>query len=489
MAWLAWRLYGAETARWLLLLLPTTVGMIGFSHAAATDMPFSGMLTVAMVCAAVVLRLTPDNAGASAFVPAATEPSRLPSKPSQQSGAPHTSMPSASAAPAASTPWLALVLFGFFLGLAVLAKGPAGIVLCGGAVFFWAAFTKRWRDALRLLHPAALAAFCVTALPWYILCARRNPDFFRVFIIEHNFKRYLTPEFQHIQPFWYYAPIFLLAVLPWAAILLWQLGTAVARLLRSNYRSPNALFFSGWIVFCLLFFSASQSKLPGYILPAIPPAGLVLSRGFLLVTPENRRVFGAITLVIGLALFVFAEFVGAIRIHAVRDSAQVLFALLGVLLALAVPNILLALGFLVSKNRGFQNGCLCAAVVALAVSMFLADRVLRDLQPIYWRQKDLALQLKGHRVPLDRVFVYLAVDRSTRFAINFYLHRDIPDWNEDANADAYLISGHIDCERFRKSGFACEGVPLGSPAEGFSVSHIIPGASASRSPTGSGQAQ
>src|SRR5439155_21211673 len=43
MAWLALRLYGAETARWLLLLLPTTVGMIGFSHAATTDMPFSGM--------------------------------------------------------------------------------------------------------------------------------------------------------------------------------------------------------------------------------------------------------------------------------------------------------------------------------------------------------------------------------------------------------------------------------------------------------------
>src|SRR5580692_9548132 len=61
LAWLALRVYGAETARWLLLLLPTTVGMIGFSHAAATDMPFSGMLTIAMVCAAVGLGLTRDE--------------------------------------------------------------------------------------------------------------------------------------------------------------------------------------------------------------------------------------------------------------------------------------------------------------------------------------------------------------------------------------------------------------------------------------------
>ena len=103
-AWLALCLYGAETARWLLLLLPTTVGMIGFSHAAATDMPFSGMLTIAMVCAAVVLGLTRDEN--SPVLP--------------------------------QTPWPALILFGFFLGLAVLAKGPAAIILSGGAVFLGA---------------------------------------------------------------------------------------------------------------------------------------------------------------------------------------------------------------------------------------------------------------------------------------------------------------------------------------------------------------
>src|ERR1700681_2466308 len=60
-AWLALRLCGAETARWLLLLLPTTVAMIGFSIAAATDMPFSAMFTIAMVVAAVLLRLDPPE--------------------------------------------------------------------------------------------------------------------------------------------------------------------------------------------------------------------------------------------------------------------------------------------------------------------------------------------------------------------------------------------------------------------------------------------
>jgi 4-amino-4-deoxy-L-arabinose transferase-like glycosyltransferase len=244
LAWLALRLYGAETARWLLLLLPTTVGMIGFSHAAATDMPFSGMLTIAMVCAAVVLGLTRNE--------------NTPILP--------------------RTPWLALILFGFFLGLAVLAKGPAAIILSGGAIFFWALFTKRWRDAFRLLHPAAIASFSLTALPWYILCARRNPDFFRIFIIEHNFKRYLTPEFQHIQPLWYYVPVLLVAFLPWIAIFLWSLVKGTAKLWRTRSTSASTWLFLCWAGFCLLFFSVSKSKLPGYILPAFPAIGLLISR-------------------------------------------------------------------------------------------------------------------------------------------------------------------------------------------------------------------
>src|SRR5262249_18447752 len=157
--------------------------------------------------------------------------------------------------------WLALLLFGFFLGLAVLAKGPAAIVLTGGGVFFWALFTKRWRDAFRLLHPVAIASFCATALPWYILCAQRNPDFFRVFIIEHNFKRYLTPEFQHIQPFWYYVPVILIGFVPWTGVLLWAGFVGGQRLLAQFKFSELSLLLHMWTGFCLIFFSASRSKL------------------------------------------------------------------------------------------------------------------------------------------------------------------------------------------------------------------------------------
>src|ERR1700688_5042649 len=190
LAWLALRLGRWQMARWVLLLLPSTVGMIGFSHAASTDMPFSALLSIAMVCAAVALEVVPSEK----LFPEETREGQTGFRQAKMAG------------------YLGLGLFGFFLGIAVFGKWPAALVLAGGAILLWAATTKRWREALRLFHPIAIVTFFLTCLPWYLLCTHRNPEFFRVFIIEHNFKRYLTLEFQHIQPFWYYVAITIIAL-------------------------------------------------------------------------------------------------------------------------------------------------------------------------------------------------------------------------------------------------------------------------------------
>jgi 4-amino-4-deoxy-L-arabinose transferase-like glycosyltransferase len=451
LAWLALRLYGTETARWLLLLLPTTVGMIGFSHAAATDMPFSGMLTIAMVCAAVILGLTHNE---------------------------HTPI-------LPRTPWLALIFFGFFLGLAVLAKGPAAIILSGGAIFFWALFTKRWRDAFRLLHPAAIASFCFIALPWYILCARRNPDFFRIFIIEHNFKRYLTPEFQHIQPFWYYAPILFLAVLPWSAIFIWGVIAGAAQVARKKFLSAGGTFFLSWTVFCILFFSISQSKLPGYILPAIPPVVLLMDYACLTTGKSNSRSLGAALVIFGFTLFAISEFLGKIHLHAMAHSEIVLAAALRVFLSLAIPNLLLGAGFLVSTINAKRNLALALATLSLLFALSFANKLLVDLQVDPWSPKALALQLTAQHVPIERISV-LSMGRADRLNLNFYLHRELNDWNRDPNADSYVLSGARRCEHLKREGYECLDVPLGSSASGWFVSHVTPRNLAGRHP-GSGQ--
>ncbi|MGB7285109.1 MAG: glycosyltransferase family 39 protein [Candidatus Acidiferrum sp.] len=436
LAWLAWRMYGGETARWLLLLLPTTVGMIGFSHAAATDMPFSGMLTIAMVCAAVVLRLAPAAGGGAGPAP--------------------TSF---------STPWAALVLFGFFLGLAVLAKGPAGIILCGGAVFFWAIFTKRWRDAFRLLHPGAIATFCLTALPWYILCARRNPDFFRIFIIEHNFKRFLTPEFQHIQPFWFYIPVILVAFLPWTGTLLWSLTVGIPRAVRRRQISDRASYFVYWGLFCLIFFSLSHSKLPGYILPAVPAICLSMARSSTGKASAEQSGFQIAHLAAALVFLCLAGTAGILgwtSIQPVHVAAKAACAVIGLI---ALAN--LAIGVLAQARDMSSTGNLAAGfcILPILLALLLSSRLL----PAFFfgdpSGRTLAHELRARGVPNDRIYV-AHMRRGKEFSLSFYLHHETPSWDRNDPLEGYLLTSSRNCTRLVPQTWQCEELPFDPQSTG-----------------------
>ena len=437
MAWLALRLYGAETARWLLLLLPTTVGMIGFSHAAATDMPFSAMLTIAMVCAAVVLGLTRNK--------------NTPILP--------------------RTPWLALLLFGFFLGLAVLAKGPAAIILCGGAVFFWALFTKRWRDAFRLLHPAAMASFCLTALPWYILCARRNPDFFRIFIIEHNFKRYLTPEFQHIQPFWFHFPVLLVMLLPWTAVMLWAAIEGGLRIAESKKISPPTLFLLSWPGFVVLFFSLSHSKLPGYILPSITAICLIVTHACISMVSAYQRSFRFVVITAGVILFFLFSLVRVATPHISRASEK-FGVMAGLMMALmGAANIFLGIFYPSPAATELRKFLAASGVIPILLGVSLAD----DLLSSYFRWdpsgRSLSEEIRRSGIPSQELLVR-AMGRGQRYSLSFYLHNEVTDWEAEHPREGYLLSGGKYCGGMIGSDLTCVEIPFNLEKTGFFLYRI-----------------
>ncbi len=426
MAWLALRVYGAETARWLLLLLPTTVGMIGFSHAAATDMPFAAMLTIAMVFAARLLGLLPESSSPDS----------------------HTSFTS-------SNSFNSLAL-GFFLGLAVLAKGPAAIVLSGGAVLLWAIFTKRWRDAFRCLHPLSIASFCVTALPWYLLCARRNPDFFRVFIIEHNFKRYLTPEFQHIQPVWFYIPVVLIAFVPWTLVLLWGLATGLSISFWNRRTSSPAFFLLSYALFCLVFFSASQSKLPGYILPAIPPIGLLLSRAYVVLSNQQEKSLRWI-----LNSFAILALPGAILLIALgrhfrasRTNAGSFIAIGCVVLALAMANLLLTM-----KERKQAFPIAYTAVLPVLFLLVVFHFISRPWLRYDPSGKTLASEITAAQIPADQLYV-ASMKRGQQYSLSFYLHREIPIWDSGEPKPGFLLLPSKNCAAYTNPPLVCASDPV-----------------------------
>ena len=449
MAWLAWRVYDAWAARWLLLLLPTTVGMIGFSHAAVTDMPFAATLTVALVFAAIILGLTHN-----------------PQSPSTQ-----------------RTPWLALIFFGFFLGLAMLAKGPAAIVLSGGGVLLWAAFTKGWRDAFRCLHPLAIASFCLTALPWYILCSRRNPDFFRIFIIEHNFKRYLTPEFQHIQPFWYYVPILLIAFVPWTLALLWSIASGLLRRGRKFQFSPTSLFLLSWAMFSLLFFSISKSKLPGYILPAMPPIGLLLARSCVRLAPEGERTFRWLHVgfsFLGFPVAFILLWMGWFYAVSTIQSQKMISAAF-VLLLLGLANLLLA-NKVNRKTSLSLMAPFCVIPVLILVSEFNA--LARPWLTPDPSGKTIAQELRAAQIPPAQTYV-AAMPRGQQFSLSFYLHQEIQTWDPDQPKAGYLLRNSRGCGHFVKPPWTCSTHPLELQTSGWFVYKVQREDSVSRRQDGS----
>ncbi len=417
-AWLAKKHYGGD-ARLMsspVLLAPlifsTSVAAIGFARAATPDMLFSASITLAMGSAACVFR----NSGA--LRSANSEPG------------------------AARGDALPLALFGAFLGMAVLAKGPAAVILAGGAIGLWALATKQWRAAIRVAHPFAIAAFCVVSLPWYVLCAIRNPDFLHVFIWQHNFERYATPMFQHRQPFWYFGPIVLLALLPWT-VFLWPVAQEGLRLWREKSVSHSpGFFFACWAIFPILFFSLSQSKLPGYILPAISPSALLcaiaLARA---ISGDGLRIrvlliaIGATWLIICVtALFTAPRGMKPHELEYVNFGRLAMSpGLFGGLMALAVAAVLIIAAL---RARPATAILLCAVLVAAAVEI-ASLKILPPLDP-YYSARPHAEFMRNDQHP-DRIFTY-RLRRSWIYGLNFYFRRELPEWSPTDPAPALVLT-------------------------------------------------
>jgi 4-amino-4-deoxy-L-arabinose transferase-like glycosyltransferase len=449
--WLGRKFYGTESwpfaSPFLVaaLIFSTGVAAIGFARAAGPDMLFSASLTLAMASGAIVL----SRRGA------------LRSENDRE----------ASAGP---SDHFALGLFGVSLGIAVLAKGPAGVLLAAGALGIWALATSRWRDAFRLAHPLGIAAFCVIALPWYVRCALRNPDFLRVFIFQHNFERYLTPMFQHRQPFWYFVPILFLGLLPWAACL-WPALEEGQQLWRQRaWGSSPGFFFACWAIFPFLFFSFSQSKLPGYILPAIPPLCLLIAVGLQrrILAPQSRPSLVAsawcVLIAVGITWMVMA--LSAIhrvnRLPAAARDVPGRMILNASIFAIAGGLVIVVLALL--RNRGAL--LLSFFMAALCVELAGA-RVLPALDPFISARFHGEL-LRHHRYP-DRVFTF-HLARSWQYGLNFYLGREVAEWSQgDADA-ALVLTTPQGLEEIRKMG-RVQGT-LDEPYEGILYVPVLPAA-------------
>ncbi len=178
-----------------------------------------------------------------------------------------------------------LIAFYALLGTGALAKGPVAPFLAGLIVLVYAAIRRNWKIITGTLWPVGIVIFFLVAAPWYIAVQMETPSFFRTFFLEHNLERFGTGRYHHPAPIWFFIPIFLLAVMPWTTYVLGGLIDVIRdwrfrRKYQQDLGDGLTLFLFLWTVVPVIFFSFSQSKLPGYILPSVPPA-LILAADFL----------------------------------------------------------------------------------------------------------------------------------------------------------------------------------------------------------------
>ena len=170
--------------------------------------------------------------------------------------------------------------FYVFMGLSLLAKGLIGIVIPLGVVGAYYLFSRRFPERKTVLSllwgiPVTLAVAAV----WYGPVILKNGwPFVDQFFVQHQFARYVSNKYRHPAPPYFYLVILLPLALPWTAFFV----SAIVKGRSWRWRAADRpagdgllVFGFAWFLVPVVFFSFANSKLPGYILPALPAMALI----------------------------------------------------------------------------------------------------------------------------------------------------------------------------------------------------------------------
>lgn len=321
--WILGKTYAAETgnddsapriANWFALIAASSLGLIVFARGASFDIILTFPMTAAMVSFYVF-------------------DSRM-----RRSYGGHV---------------VPLALFYVFIGISLLAKGLIGIVFPFAIVTFYLVLSRRWPGRMLLLSLVwgtliSLAVASTWYLPMYV---RHGWEFINEFIIQHHFQRYTSNKYLHPQPFHFFFWVLPLMTIPWLPFFfaaVWKFGRQALHGLsgknetvksvsnetetaepdhndprpeasRPFHRSASAAlltFAAAWLLVPLVFFSFSGSKLPGYIMPALPPAiaiTVVYLLGFMEKKESRERwikglAMASFAVVVGIIVFILPGF-------------------------------------------------------------------------------------------------------------------------------------------------------------------------------------
>ena len=255
------------------------------------------------------------------------------------------------------------------MALAVLSKGLMGVVLPGAALFIYCVLQRDFGVLKRMRWLPGVAVFLLIAAPWFYLVMKANPEFFGRFFIYEHYTRFTTKEADRYEPWHYFIPILLFGILPWTVLML----DTVLRTWKNSARNNSAFnperFLLIWVVFVLVFFSISGSKLSSYILPIFPALALLMGKRIAEIRErvllwQIAPVFALVALSPGLLPGVMRRAESPLRLEIYENY-----------LVWMIVAIVIWLCGLIAGMALLMRGKKLPAVLALALSSLLAAQI------------------------------------------------------------------------------------------------------------------
>lgn len=353
-----------------------------------------------------------------------------------------------------------------FMALATLSKGVIGLVIPGMVFVVYSISAWDWKIWKRLHIVSGTILFLIITAPWFVLIAQRNPEFLEFFFIHEHLQRFTQTAHSRTGPIYYFIPLLILGFLPWIA----QIPGGI----RQAWQERNQQFSSGWLLTCwfaviLGFFSISQSKLPGYIIPIFPALALIAGNrldhnlGFsnsLKLPWQLQTAFFALLGIVG--FFFLGEVAREARPDEIEAYAHYTYWIIGALVVLILFSFL---ALLLSKRNGlasissFASGFFLCALIAgtghetLGRAVSGIDLVNQVKDSIPKESNIYSVRILDHTVPfyLGRTMTMVEFPDELVFGVQQEpqlwlptLDAFIDRWKEDTMAYALMVPEQYD---------------------------------------------
>ena len=392
--------WGRWVALWSALVLVTSVEFFVLARIVIFDMPLTFFLTVALL----------------AFYEAQ-----------------HSENPRRRAAL-----WLAMYLA---LALGTLIKGLVALVIPGMVFCLFILLRRRWHVLRRMYLVPGVGIFIAVVLPWYLQAEARNPGYLYYFLWAEHFGRYTAATFDRSEPWYYFIVVALIGFFPWTLLLPWM----IKNLWRRSW-DDKTLYLVIWVCVPLLFFSASNSKLPHYILPIFPAVAILAGAtvvGLCEKSAAKLRIALSLIWVVqtgnGLYLLL-GSFYPRILAHQIRDR----FIGMADLLWVYAIGSLVILGYMATRSihdaRVRPSLIYLAQLVGLGVFLVFFTQMMVSISPDRSAKTTamaaLAQLWRGAQVVFFETYMS---------GMPFYLHSERPIWliTHDNKKRTFLGNYHV----------------------------------------------